>query len=514
MKKIFLIALLALAAFVNTRAFAGEYVPFVREGVKWVYYVMDNDGTRYHALEIKGDTILGGKAYKVMRRYSGSADFKDEGIVPVCLREEGKVVYAVVPGGVTYTDSPVGFENDSEMMEAIAGGREFVLYDFNDPIGFLDRRSTFYSVIGNTVIPERATVAGNTVNSYISHVSLYDFRMVEGIGFDGMLKAYPLAVLNTESPYRFNLSHVIQGEDVIYRSEQYMKRSTRESVTPVPREGVQWVNERVVINNGDTTRSYYTYAFHGVNSQGYAVCYSYDGGSAEAEDGTFAANMKEEYTNAVSSREVYTCNNVPFNRMIEEKRLMMGRYTHDPGNTPVQIYQFAGDYSSISYSNPQNFYIRTENDDYLDRFNFVEVDPVEVDGVSCRRYAYLGEDGSPRAYVVEGIGFDSSDLGDLLTPFTCPPDPEAGYQEYCGLSHVIKDGKVIYEGMRYRKPLQEWVMMDVDGDGDVSIADVTTLISHLLTGAPEVNGAADVNKDGSINIADVTALINHLLTGI
>ena len=57
-------------------------------------------------------------------------------------------------------------------------------------------------------------------------------------------------------------------------------------------------------------------------------------------------------------------------------------------------------------------------------------------------------------------------------------------------------------------------MMDVDGDGDVSIADVTTLISHLLTGAPEVNGAADVNKDGSINIADVTALINHLLTGI
>ena len=40
-------------------------------------------------------------------------------------------------------------------------------------------------------------------------------------------------------------------------------------------------------------------------------------------------------------------------------------------------------------------------------------------------------------------------MGDLLTPFTRMPDPDADYQEYCGLSHVIKDGKIIYRGMRY-----------------------------------------------------------------
>ena len=59
----------------------------------------------------------------------------------------------------------------------------------------------------------------------------------------------------------------------------------------------------------------------------------------------------------------------------------------------------------------------------------------------------------------------------------------------------------------------ERMLGDVDGDGNVSIADVTTLIDHLLGAAPssfyEVN--ADVDDNGNINIADVTALIDMLL---
>ena len=55
---------------------------------------------------------------------------------------------------------------------------------------------------------------------------------------------------------------------------------------------------------------------------------------------------------------------------------------------------------------------------------------------------------------------------------------------------------------------------DVNHDGSVNIADVTTLIDMLLSGD---NGActicADVNGDESVNIADVTALIDMLLGG-
>ena len=56
---------------------------------------------------------------------------------------------------------------------------------------------------------------------------------------------------------------------------------------------------------------------------------------------------------------------------------------------------------------------------------------------------------------------------------------------------------------------------DVDGDGDVNIADVTALIDYLLSGdATGVNlDAADCDKDGDVNIADVTSLIDYLLSG-
>jgi agmatine/peptidylarginine deiminase len=55
---------------------------------------------------------------------------------------------------------------------------------------------------------------------------------------------------------------------------------------------------------------------------------------------------------------------------------------------------------------------------------------------------------------------------------------------------------------------------DVNGDGDVNIADVTALIDYLLgsTVSPFSTEAADVHSDGDINIADVTSLIDLLLT--
>jgi hypothetical protein len=54
---------------------------------------------------------------------------------------------------------------------------------------------------------------------------------------------------------------------------------------------------------------------------------------------------------------------------------------------------------------------------------------------------------------------------------------------------------------------------DVNGDGDMSIADVTALIDYLLGGTTSiVREVADVNHDDEITIADVTALIDLLLS--
>ena len=56
---------------------------------------------------------------------------------------------------------------------------------------------------------------------------------------------------------------------------------------------------------------------------------------------------------------------------------------------------------------------------------------------------------------------------------------------------------------------------DVDGDGIVSIGDVTELIDILLLNLANVDTvpAADIDHDGIISIADVTALIDLIISG-
>jgi hypothetical protein len=60
--------------------------------------------------------------------------------------------------------------------------------------------------------------------------------------------------------------------------------------------------------------------------------------------------------------------------------------------------------------------------------------------------------------------------------------------------------------------LPEFIPGDVNNDGEVDIADVTTLIDYLLNNSTTINSAAaDVDASGSIDIADVTSLIDTLL---
>ena len=55
---------------------------------------------------------------------------------------------------------------------------------------------------------------------------------------------------------------------------------------------------------------------------------------------------------------------------------------------------------------------------------------------------------------------------------------------------------------------------DVDGDGGITVKDVTSLIDYLLGGTPELYNDlnADINNDGIIDIRDTSALIDILLT--
>lgn len=82
-----------------------------------------------------------------------------------------------------------------------------------------------------------------------------------------------------------------------------------------------------------------------------------------------------------------------------------------------------------------------------------------------------------------------------------------------------KDGSVNPEGDYFALDAvsitPDYIRGDVDDNGNVDIADVTTLIDYLLNGdASGINlAAADVDNDGNIGIADVTVLIDYLLAG-
>ena len=55
------------------------------------------------------------------------------------------------------------------------------------------------------------------------------------------------------------------------------------------------------------------------------------------------------------------------------------------------------------------------------------------------------------------------------------------------------------------------VMGDVNGDNEVTIADVNAVIDMILAG--DVDSAGDVNGDGEVGIADVNAVIDIILSG-
>jgi len=49
----------------------------------------------------------------------------------------------------------------------------------------------------------------------------------------------------------------------------------------------------------------------------------------------------------------------------------------------------------------------------------------------------------------------------------------------------------------------------VNGDGEVNISDINTIIDIILTGKLDFNG--DVNDDGEVNIADINTVIDTIL---
>jgi len=456
MKNVILLSAFALLAIGQAAAQDYEYVPLVREGVKWTYSIQDyhyeedyktnparGDNKVYRTLEIKGDTVINGKAYKAVHMCVDDQYSEPRDVVPVYLREEDKKVFGIVPDGMYYDDAKLGYYATKGYDEVLSG-EEFLLYDFQDPITYWDHLTEGWYDIHLQV---DTIVVGDhyAKRYYCGKQDRGDFQVIEGIGATGM-NSYPLAFFmpvctGIHCTEYYSLENVVENGEVIYPQDYVEDR-----YLPVIREGVKWVNEYVKISDEDTTNYYYSYEFKGNHpeldaySRVFKAVYSkdYDASGASHGDERLVAGVREDEACILSFM------NEPLGLMTN----LINFYTYY-GNDDVSLLHenLDGMWDIDYYINHQAY----PHMNLLNSDNFVKADPIEIDGVLCSRIAYIGEQGDTLAYLVEGIGIDSRDMGDLLTPFTQYPDADCGcYKELCGLSHVVKDGKIIYKGMRYR----------------------------------------------------------------
>jgi hypothetical protein len=87
----------------------------------------------------------------------------------------------------------------------------------------------------------------------------------------------------------------------------------------------------------------------------------------------------------------------------------------------------------------------------------------------------------------------------------------------------------VYTGRYMNKPITKmrvdedkrmasfWYMRvlqgDINGDGEVNVADINMLVDMILSGNSSGASSGDINGDGEVTIADVNALIDIILNG-
>ena len=189
--------------------------------------------------------------------------------------------------------------------------------------------------------------------------------------------------------------------------------------------------------------------------------------------------------------------------------------------------------SAFSYcGNLDTLYWNAKNCKYV---NF-DLEPIQEGSPfswGSLKHIYIGSE-------VESIGgsmfnvnyYDNGENKTVTCYATIPPIISAGcFSEHTYESAVLKVPRESLEAYRNAEGWKKFfkcsaiedipggeddkVRGDVDGDGKVTIGDVTALIDYLLSG--DSTGIdldnADCDQDGIVNIGDVITLIDYLLTG-
>ena len=236
----------------------------------------------------------------------------------------------------------------------------------------------------------------------------------------------------------------------------------------------------------------------------------------------YTCNRKEEATLYVSSEDMFYTN--IFTGTSDTGELQIPDEVLEPGNTYfVRVVMPAGD--DIMYSGIVRFSVAHAaarfavpvNGGELYKGQHITLKPqqwatsyvIEVSSKESTwgrtRFIETLKDGQYQTTLpAEEIKVDSKLMQDGTTYYArC----KTTYLDFDGNSHTTAYGPVI--SFVYKEKAA--ITGDVNGDGEVNIADVNAIIDMILSGNSD--DAGDVNGDGEVNIADVNAVIDIILRG-
>ncbi len=104
---------------------------------------------------------------------------------------------------------------------------------------------------------------------------------------------------------------------------------------------------------------------------------------------------------------------------------------------------------------------------------------------------------------------DGEFSGLVYASVTAQPLPEGVAYREAVIRFEIPGDYIDYKFMQGVKP--KYPKGDVNGDGEVNIADINALIDIILGGEDKSEGRSDVNEDSEVNIADINSVIDIIL---
>ena len=215
MKKI-IIGLLMLIGFTSVQAQEYEYVPLVREGVKWTYAFLthqtpsDNCGAwveTFYTLEFKGDTTINGMEYKkLVFDLSNKVSEPLHGTLAY-MRETDKKVYAIINSEFNSHDHFMTYGRPRiENVDGADG--ELIIFDFNN-------LTQFYKENGLTIAEAQDTVINGVKRKYYTELNDHRPKIIEGIGADmigNFLFPFNAKWVNCETTRTKGLCYVMDAE--------------------------------------------------------------------------------------------------------------------------------------------------------------------------------------------------------------------------------------------------------------------------------------------------------------